>query len=82
MTRQEERDTIKMHIIPLLSQKLLPKHFYSKNGYSESFCSLEAKPLILGEIRGHFIERTLKGLSNALYRGALALMVPELCADL
>ena len=59
------------------------KTFLAKNLYFKSFCSLEAKPLIVGQILGHKGERTLKELPNALLRGALiALLVPELCADL
>ena len=43
---------------------------------------MDVKPLILGQICGHVGERALKELSNALFRGAVALLVPELCADL
>ena len=50
--------------------------------YIWSFCSLEAEPLNFGEICGHVGERALKEPSNALFRGAVALLVPELCADL
>ena len=46
-------------------------------GQSER-CPLGAKPLIWGQIWGHVGERALKELSNALFRGAVALLVPEL----
>ena len=45
------------------------------------FCSLEAKPLISGQI-GWQLNARAKWLSNALNFGALALLVPELFADL
>ena len=71
-----------MNVVPLLSQKLLQINVFRTNGNFWSFYSLEAKPLILDQIWGHAIKRALKELSNALYCGAVALLVPELCADL
>ena len=50
VSRQEEHDAVKMNVVPLLSQKLLTKNVFRKNGYFQSFCSLEAEPLILGQI--------------------------------
>ena len=47
-----------------------------------SFYSLVAKPLILGQIWGHLNERELNELSNVLFCGTVALLVPELYADL
>ena len=38
--------------------------------------------MILGQIRGLITERALTELSNALLRGAVALLVTELCASL
>ena len=35
----------------------------------------------LGQMWKDYLERTLKELSNALFRGALALFVPEICAE-
>ena len=82
-SRQEKHDAGKMNVVSLLSQKLLQKKtFIAKNGYFWSFCSLEAKPLILDQIWEHISERTLKELSNALLRSTVALLVPELCASL
>ena len=43
---------------------------------------LEAKPLILGEFWWYAVERALNKPSNALFGGAVVLLVPELCADL
>ena len=37
---------------------------------------MEPKPFILGEILGNTSERTLKELSNALFQGAVAFLVP------
>ena len=48
------------------------------NGYFSSFCPLEANLLVLGQIWDHAVERALKGLSNALFHGAVALLLPEL----
>ena len=45
-----------------------------------SFCSLEAKPLIVGQIWGHTSEISSKELSNALFRCAVAVIILELCA--
>ena len=45
-----ENDAGNMNVVPLLSQKLLQKTFFSKNSYFRSFCSLEAKPLTLDQI--------------------------------
>ena len=50
--------------------------------YFWSFCSLEAKPLILDQIWGHISERTFKELSNALLDSTVALLLPELRASL
>ena len=68
------------------------KLFFCKNGYFWSFCSMEAKSLIINQyqyqsirsisIWGHISERTLKELSNALLRSTVALLVPELRASL
>ena len=59
------------------------KTFIAKTANFFSFCcSLEAKPLILDQIWGHNNERALKELSNALFRSTVALLVPELCANL
>ena len=58
------------------------KSYYKKKSFfttTFNFCSLEAKPLILGEIRGFGTERALEEVSNALFRCAVALLVPELC---
>ena len=68
--------------VSLLSQKLLQNNLLSKKLLFLEFCSLEVKPLILGEIRGHISERALKESLNALLRGVEALLVPELCANL
>ena len=38
--------------------------------------------MILGQIQGHATRMALKELSNVLFRGAVALLVPKLCADL
>ena len=48
-----------------------------------SFCSLEAKPLVvhMSNLRTRS-KGTLKELSNAFLRGAVALQVSELCASL
>ena len=43
---------------------------------------MEAKLLILGQIWGKPGERLLKELSNALFRDAVPLLVPELSVDL
>ena len=43
---------------------------------------MEAKPLTVGQIWENYSERVLIGLSNALFRGAVALLVSELCVDL
>ena len=79
---QEKHDAGNINIVALLSQKLLQKNDFRKNCYFFSFCSLEAKPLILDQIWGHVSERALKELSNALLRSTVALLIPELCASL
>ena len=79
---QEEHDAGKMNIIPLLSPKLLPKNFFFVKTAVFSYCSLEDKPLILGQIWGHVDEKTFEEPSNALFRDAIALLVLELCAHL
>ena len=45
-------------------------------------CSLEAKPLVVGQIWRHVSERALKEISNALVRSTVALVVSESCAYL
>ena len=54
------------------------------------FCCLDTKPLILGSIWGHHSDRALtllvagswlQELSNALFRGTVTHLVPELCAS-
>ena len=77
-SRQDEHDAGKSNVVALLSQKLLPKNICRENGYFYSFCPLEAKPLTWGQIWEHYSERSVKGLSNALFCGAVALLVPEL----
>ena len=61
------------------SKVITKKTFIAKNGYFWSFCSLESKPLTLGQIWGDI---TLKELSKALLRSTVALLVLELCASL
>ena len=62
------------------------KSYYRETSFVKtfffSFCSLEAKPLTLGQIWGHFSEKALKDLSNAFLSAAVALLVPEFCDDL
>ena len=79
---QEKHDAGKINIVSSLSEKLLQKDVCRKNSYFWSFCSLEAKPLILDRILRLISERTLKELSNAFLRITVALLVPELCASL
>ena len=45
-------------------------------------CSLQAKPLIFGEIWELASKTALKELSSALFRGVVFLLVPELCTSL
>ena len=71
-------DAGKPNFISFLSQRLLPKICFVKTAIF-IFCHLDAKSSILGEICELNTERALKGLSNALFRGAVALLVPELC---
>ena len=75
----------------LLSQKLLQKYVFRKNGYllvinsfiyiSEFLLSRDKNlgPLNLGQIWGWRSGRTLWELSNAFFCGAVAVLVPELC---
>ena len=62
------------------------KSYYKKRFLTTIFgvfaLSLEAIPLVLVQICGHFNQRALKELSNALLRSTVAFLVPELCASL
>ena len=75
---QIERDAGKMNVVSLWSQELLLIFLTT----FFSYCSLEAKPLILGETRSHRNKRALKVLSNAFLSSTVALLGPELCASL
>ena len=80
---REEHDAGKRKFVQGLGQKLLQKNgFRKKIGYFFRFCPLEAKPLTVGQIWENYSERALMRLSNALFRGAVALLVSELCVDL
>ena len=79
--RLDERNTM---LVKASSYKAWVKSYCKKTvsekiGYFCSFCPLQAKPLTLGQIWENYSERALIGLSNALFRGAVALLVPELC---
>ena len=66
-----------MNAVSLLSQRLLQKNLFRKNGFLTGAQTVDHRSnLRIGS------ERALKDLSNALFRGAVALLVPELCADL
>ena len=60
--------------------------YYRKSRFTKTaifyFCSREVKPLTLGQIWGRVSDRALKELSNAFFCDAVALLIPELCADL
>ena len=58
------------------------KKFFFVKMTNFSFCSIEAKPLILDEIWRHACEILLQELSNALLCSTVALLVPVLCASL
>ena len=58
------------------------KTFSAKTSNFDSFCALKAKPLTLGQNWEQHSESPLKELSNALFCSAVALLVPDLCADL
>ena len=82
----DKRNTMlagKMSVVPYWVKSYYRKtFFFSKMIIFCSFCCLEPNPLIVDQIWGHASERALKELSNALSRGAVALLVPELCASL
>ena len=71
-----------------LSENTKPKVFTDKRFVKTAIFivfalwTLGAKPLILCQIRKHLSKRALKELSNTLWRGAVALLVPELWAIL
>ena len=83
-TRLDKRNTMLAREILCLywGKSYYRKTCVAKTCYFWSFCSLEAKPLILDQIWDHISERRLKELSNALSRSTVALLVPELCASL
>ena len=79
-TRLDERNTMLAKVMSwrFWVKSYWRKNVFRKNGYFWSFCPLEAKPLTWGQIWEHYSERSVKGLSNALFRGAVALSVPEI----
>ena len=79
---REEHDAGKWKFVQGLSQKLLQKNGFRKNRFFWQFLPLEVKPLTVGQIWEDFSERALIGLSNALFWGAVALLVSELCVNL
>ena len=75
---REEHDVGKRKFVQSYCRKTVSE----KLGYFGSFCTLEVKPLTVGQIWEYYSERALIGLSNALFRGAVALLISELCVDL
>ena len=73
-TRLDKRNTMMAKEIVCLYwvKSYYRKTFIAKTGCFWSFCSLEAKPLILDQIWGHISEKALKELSNALLRSTVA----------
>ena len=81
-SRQEENDAGKINVVPFLKSYYLPKNTFRKNGYFYFlFCSLGPKQKDVRPNLRNLGERALKELSNAPFCGAVALLVPELCAD-
>ena len=80
VSRRQKRNAGKRNVETLLSQKWLQENIVRKKAIFRVFCPLKAKPLTWGQIWAQLAETPLKGLSNALFCGAIALLVSELCA--
>ena len=79
---REKHDDVLFIFIPLLGKKLLAISNFNKNRQFLLWWPLEPKLLTWGQIWRHITERASPGLSNAFFGFFLAVIVPELYANL
>ena len=75
-SQNEKYDSGKMNVVSLLSQKLLEKNLFRKKRLFLEFLLYGAQTIDLRSNLRACGERALKDLSNAYFRGAVALLVP------
>ena len=78
-SRREDHDADKSELLQVLSEKLFKKNYQQATYIFNfgSFCLLQAKPTSV-ESEGRHQKKTLRELSNAFFRSAVALSFPEL----